>query len=305
MNDLVNLIYVRCVKGRGVRTMFPRNVKASSVVCFWYQAELVCPQHRKPNSPSEGVCRRAPASLYGAKQRGGLFFDRVHLQRENLVWSLSWEDPLEEGMATLSCTLARRIPRTGEPGGPQSAGSHRVGHDRVTNIRAQAEDGQLVRRHLDFLLASREWFLKMMFLKRSGFPSPLLADWWWANKGKGLSTFLFQPVWGPYACGQRGLTNVSHGRDLSFCSTTQSCVSHHYLDPFGRNEGSYDCIVLIISCWSLFFGTGRRLGHGRLFSTHEEEGTWGDLVPGRALQGSAQVHSHRFFGIPQPRGHQG
>ena len=31
MNDLVNLIYVRCVKWRRVRIMFPRNVRASSV----------------------------------------------------------------------------------------------------------------------------------------------------------------------------------------------------------------------------------------------------------------------------------
>ena len=33
------------------------------------------------------------------------------------VWSLSWEDPLEEGMATHSSILAWRIPWTEEPGG--------------------------------------------------------------------------------------------------------------------------------------------------------------------------------------------
>ena len=32
------------------------------------------------------------------------------------VRSLGWEDPLEEGMATLSSFLAWRIPRTEEPG---------------------------------------------------------------------------------------------------------------------------------------------------------------------------------------------
>ena len=37
--------------------------------------------------------------------------------------SLGWEDPLEKGMATLSSTLAWRIPRTEEPEGPQSMGS--------------------------------------------------------------------------------------------------------------------------------------------------------------------------------------
>ena len=33
-------------------------------------------------------------------------------------------------MATRSSVLAWRIPGTGEPGGLQSVGSHRVGHDR-------------------------------------------------------------------------------------------------------------------------------------------------------------------------------
>ena len=39
------------------------------------------------------------------------------------------EDPLEEVMATNSSILAWRIPWTEEPGGPQSIGSQRVGHD--------------------------------------------------------------------------------------------------------------------------------------------------------------------------------
>ena len=36
--------------------------------------------------------------------------------QETWVPSLGWEDPLEEGMATHSSTLAWRIPRTEEPG---------------------------------------------------------------------------------------------------------------------------------------------------------------------------------------------
>ena len=50
--------------------------------------------------------------------------------QETWVRSLDWEDPLEEGMATHSSILARRIPWTEEPGGLQSMGSHTVGHDR-------------------------------------------------------------------------------------------------------------------------------------------------------------------------------
>ena len=45
------------------------------------------------------------------------------------VQSLSWEDPLEEGMETHSNILAWRIPWTEEPGGLQSMGLQRVGHD--------------------------------------------------------------------------------------------------------------------------------------------------------------------------------
>ena len=45
------------------------------------------------------------------------------------VLSLGQEDPLEEGMVTPSSILAWRIPWMEEPGGLQSMGSQRVGHD--------------------------------------------------------------------------------------------------------------------------------------------------------------------------------
>ena len=43
--------------------------------------------------------------------------------------SLGWKDPLEKEMATPSSVLAGEIPWTEEPGGLQSVGSHRVGHN--------------------------------------------------------------------------------------------------------------------------------------------------------------------------------
>ena len=49
--------------------------------------------------------------------------------QETRVRSLGREDPPEEGMATHSSILAWRIPWTEEPGGLQSMGSQRVGHD--------------------------------------------------------------------------------------------------------------------------------------------------------------------------------
>ena len=42
------------------------------------------------------------------------------------VWSLGWEDPLEEEMATRSSILAFKIPWTEVLSGCQSIGSHRV-----------------------------------------------------------------------------------------------------------------------------------------------------------------------------------
>ena len=48
---------------------------------------------------------------------------------ETRVRSLGWEDPLEKEMAALSSTLAWKIPWMEEPGGVQSMGSQRMGHD--------------------------------------------------------------------------------------------------------------------------------------------------------------------------------
>ena len=50
-------------------------------------------------------------------------------RQETRVRPLGWEDPLQKGMATLSSILAWRLPWTEEPGGLESMGSKRVGHD--------------------------------------------------------------------------------------------------------------------------------------------------------------------------------
>ena len=64
--------------------------------------------------------------------RGSLVAQTVKNQpamQETWVRSLGWEDPLEEGMATLSSIPAWRIPWTEEPGMLQFMGSQRIGHD--------------------------------------------------------------------------------------------------------------------------------------------------------------------------------
>ena len=57
---------------------------------------------------------------------------RLPAIRETRVQSLGWEDPLEKEMATHSSTHAWKIPWMEKPGGLQSMGSQRVGHDLVT-----------------------------------------------------------------------------------------------------------------------------------------------------------------------------
>ena len=49
--------------------------------------------------------------------------------QETWTRSLGWEDPLEGSMATHSSIVAGKIPWTEEPGGLQSMGLQRVGHD--------------------------------------------------------------------------------------------------------------------------------------------------------------------------------
>ena len=49
--------------------------------------------------------------------------------QETNVQFLGQEDPLEKGMAIHSSNLAWRIPWTEKPGGLQSLGSQRVGHN--------------------------------------------------------------------------------------------------------------------------------------------------------------------------------
>ena len=54
---------------------------------------------------------------------------RLPAMWETWIQSLGQEDPLEKEMATHSSILAWRIPQLEKPGGLQSTGSQRVGHD--------------------------------------------------------------------------------------------------------------------------------------------------------------------------------
>ena len=60
---------------------------------------------------------------------GGGVVKNLPAVQETWLPSLGWKDPLEEGMATHSSILTWRIPWIEEPGGLQSMGLQRVGHN--------------------------------------------------------------------------------------------------------------------------------------------------------------------------------
>ena len=60
---------------------------------------------------------------------GGSVVNNLPAKQEMQVQSLGQEDTLNKAMATHSSVLAWEIPWTEEPGGLQSTGLQRVGHD--------------------------------------------------------------------------------------------------------------------------------------------------------------------------------
>ena len=62
------------------------------------------------------VVKNLPANAGDARDAGLTPESPMQEMQEMLVWPLSQEDPLEEGMATHPSTLAWRIPWTEEPG---------------------------------------------------------------------------------------------------------------------------------------------------------------------------------------------
>ena len=73
--------------------------------------------------PLQELCVEIRASLVAQSVKN------LPAVQEIQVRSLGWEDPLEKEMATHSSVLAWKISWTEEPGGLQSMGSQRVGHD--------------------------------------------------------------------------------------------------------------------------------------------------------------------------------
>ena len=106
-------------------------------------------------APGEGDGTPLQYSCLENPMDGGAWWAAVHGVTQSRTWLSDFTftfhfHALEQEMATHSSVLAWRIPGTGEPGGLQSMGSHRVGHDWSDLAAAAAAAGSLL--HLVFVL---------------------------------------------------------------------------------------------------------------------------------------------------------
>ena len=70
--------------------------------------------------------------------------------QDTRIWSLDWQDPPEEEMATHPSILAWKIPKTEEPGGPQSMGSKEW--DKIEQLSMHTHNYVYLAKHLIVLL---------------------------------------------------------------------------------------------------------------------------------------------------------
>ena len=93
---------------------------------------------------SEGCGWSGDRHSYGAMEwkrvsRGSMEVEIAKADDSLPSFECDCEEKVEKGMATHSSILAWRIPWTEEPGGLQSTGSRRVGHDWATNMQGEKE----------------------------------------------------------------------------------------------------------------------------------------------------------------------
>ena len=102
------------------------------VVSLSYSCAILGPPHFILKFPQENILNQEFIVRW-SKHRlgfpGGASDKECRRPKRLQVRSLCQEDPLKEEMATHSSVLTWRIPWTEEPGGLQSIGSQRVGHD--------------------------------------------------------------------------------------------------------------------------------------------------------------------------------
>ena len=120
-------VFIQCRKRTQLRSTFRRQTQGSGDICAGPGPPLgpgvslaggtVCPLHHLPP--------------------GGSVLNNLSAMRETWVRSLGREDPPGEGKGYALQCFCLRTPWTEEPGGLQSTGSQRVGHDLVTKEQQQ------------------------------------------------------------------------------------------------------------------------------------------------------------------------
>ena len=152
---------------------------------------------------------------------------------ETWVWSLGWEDPLEEGIATLSSILAWRIPWTEEPGGLQSMGLQRVRHD--WSDSTHTAQCQLF------------WLFQLLSICYQDGSLQLCSDLCWdsVTRQRGEECRLSSPSWGIL----RFWDSVTSSFKKNFIYLTVQGLSCHTWDLYSllHHSGSFSC-----STWNLF-----------------------------------------------------
>ena len=127
-----------------VYSLFLKKKPRSKLLCYPHLLQAVSPLWPGFNSRSgKPFSFLSPCHLPTPLQdHTSLYFPVAQMVKnlpavlETRAQSLGWKDPLEKGMATHSSILARRIPWMEEPGGLQSPGSRRVGHNWATDSTA-------------------------------------------------------------------------------------------------------------------------------------------------------------------------
>ena len=159
--------------------------------------------------------------------------------QEMWVWSLVWEDPLEEGLATSFTIIAWKIPWTEEPGGLQCTELQRVRHDSTrarthththTHTQTVDRDGSL-----GALRGPTGW------KSHTGGRLPRWSGGWPA--GGGLRVISWQPGtrWEEQACGfgswisaqlnNRTNSLFRYTRALQWISLYELCWDSHLFIP--------------------------------------------------------------------------
>ena len=103
--------------------------------------------------------------------------------RETKVQTLGREDNLNKEMVAHSSILAWRIPRIEEPGGKQSIGLQRVGHDLETNMN-ELELLDIIR-EIEMCFGVRKWerYGDVWLRKKTDFVLKLIISKWEGKQG--------------------------------------------------------------------------------------------------------------------------